>query len=42
MSATIRPSEYRVSDDTQESIVTRPSVRKVLAIARIVIGFTFL
>ena len=42
MSTTIRPSEHRVSDDTQESIVTRPSVRKVLAIARIVIGFTFL
>ena len=42
MSTTTHESEYRVSDDTQESIVTRPSVRKVLAISRIVIGFTFL
>ena len=42
MSTTTHESEYRVSDETQESIVTRPSVRKVLAISRIVIGFTFL
>jgi thiosulfate dehydrogenase [quinone] large subunit len=42
MSTTTHTSEYRVSDDTQESIVTRPSVRKVLAISRVVIGFTFL
>src|SRR5690625_5869341 len=27
---------------TQEAIVTRPGVRKVLAVSRIVIGFTFL
>ncbi len=42
MSATIHPTEYRVEAGTQESIVTRPNVRKVLAVARVVIGFTFL
>jgi len=42
MSATTHPSEYRVEAETQESIVTRPGVRKVLAVARVVIGFTFL
>ena len=42
MSATTHPSQYRVEAETQESIVTRPAVRKVLAVARIVIGFTFL
>ena len=42
MSATTHPSQYRVEAETQESIVTRPGVRKVLAIARVVIGFTFL
>jgi thiosulfate dehydrogenase [quinone] large subunit len=42
MSATTHPSEYRVEAETQESIVTRPGVRRVLAVARIVIGFTFL
>jgi len=42
MSATTHTSQYRVEAETQESIVTRPGVRKVLAIARVVIGFTFL
>ena len=42
MSATTHPSQYRVEAETQESIVTRPGVRRVLAVARIVIGFTFL
>jgi len=42
MSATTQPSQYRVEAETQESIVTRPGVRKVLAVARVVIGFTFL
>jgi thiosulfate dehydrogenase [quinone] large subunit len=42
MSATTHPSEYRVEAETQESIVTRPGVRKILAVARVVIGFTFL
>jgi thiosulfate dehydrogenase (quinone) large subunit len=42
MSATTHPSQYRVEAETQESIVTRPAVRKVLAVARFVIGFTFL
>ena len=42
MSATTHPSQYRVEAETQESIVTRPGVRKVLAVARVVIGFTFL
>jgi thiosulfate dehydrogenase (quinone) large subunit len=42
MSATTHPSPYRVEAETQESIVTRPGVRKVLAVARVVIGFTFL
>ena len=42
MSATTHPSQYRVEAETQESIVTSPGVRKVLAIARVVIGFTFL
>ena len=41
MSATTHPSEYRVEAETQESIVTRPGVRRVLAVARVVIGFTF-
>ena len=42
MSATTHPSQNRVEAETQESIVTRPGVRKVLAVARVVIGFTFL
>ena len=42
MSATIHSPEHRVDVETQESIVTRPGVRKVLAVARVVIGFTFL
>jgi thiosulfate dehydrogenase [quinone] large subunit len=40
--STITPSsEHRVATETQESIVTSPLARKVLAIARIAIGFTF-
>jgi thiosulfate dehydrogenase [quinone] large subunit len=42
MSTTTRLPDNRVEAETQESIVTRPAVRKVLAVARIVIGFTFL
>jgi len=42
MSATTHTSQYRVEAETQESLVTPPGVRKVLAIARVVIGFTFL
>jgi thiosulfate dehydrogenase [quinone] large subunit len=42
MSTTTRHPDYRAQAETQESIVTRPMVRKVLAVARIVIGFTFL
>jgi thiosulfate dehydrogenase [quinone] large subunit len=42
MSATTHPSEYRVEAETQESVVSSPGARKVLAVARIVIGFTFL
>ena len=42
MSATTHPPQYRVEAETQESIVTRPGVRKVLAVARVAIGFTFL
>jgi thiosulfate dehydrogenase [quinone] large subunit len=42
MSTTTRHPGNRVEAETQESIVTRPMVRKVLAVARIVIGFTFL
>jgi thiosulfate dehydrogenase [quinone] large subunit len=42
MSTTTRHPGNRVEAETQESIVTRPAVRKVLAVARIVIGFTFL
>jgi thiosulfate dehydrogenase [quinone] large subunit len=42
MTTTTRPSSYRVEVESQESIVTRPAVRRVLAVARVVIGFTFL
>ena len=42
MSTATRHPGNRVEAETQESIVTRPAVRKVLAVARIVIGFTFL
>lgn len=42
MSTTTRHPGNRVEAETQESIVSRPAVRKVLAVARIVIGFTFL
>jgi thiosulfate dehydrogenase [quinone] large subunit len=42
MSATTHPSEYRVEAETQESVVSSPGARKVLAVARSVIGFTFL
>jgi thiosulfate dehydrogenase [quinone] large subunit len=42
MSTTIHSPEYRVEAETQESIVTRPGVRRVLAVSRVVIGFTFL
>ena len=41
--STITPSsEHRVATETQESIVTSPLARKVLAVARIAIGFTFI
>ena len=40
--STTYSSEHRVEAETQESIVTRPLARKVLAVARVVIGFTFL
>jgi thiosulfate dehydrogenase [quinone] large subunit len=40
--STITPSEPQVQAETEEAIVTRPGVRKVLAVSRIVIGFTFL
>src|SRR4029450_12367167 len=40
--STITPSEPQVQAETEEAIVTRPRVRKVLAVSRIVIGFTFL
>ena len=42
MSTTTRHPGNRVEAETQESIVTRPAVRKVLAVARIVIGFPVL
>ena len=42
MSTTTYSSEHRTEAETQESIVTRPLARKVLAVARVVIGFTFL
>jgi len=42
MSTTTYPSGHRTEAETQESIVTRPLARKVLAVARVVIGFTFL
>jgi thiosulfate dehydrogenase (quinone) large subunit len=42
MSATIQPSAVRAAPESQEAIVTRPGVCKVLAVARIAIGFTFL
>lgn len=42
MPAVTDSSEHRVDVELQEEIVTRPGVRKVLAVARIVIGFTFL
>jgi thiosulfate dehydrogenase [quinone] large subunit len=42
MSTTVHTtSHHRAEVETQESIVTRPLVRGVLAVARIVIGFTF-
>jgi len=41
MSTTTNPTGHQVEADTQESVVTRPGARKVLAVARIVIGFTF-
>ena len=40
--STTYSSEHRVEAETQASIVTSPVARKVLAVARIVIGFTFL
>jgi len=42
MSTTTYSSEHRTEAESQESIVTRPLARKVLAVARVVIGFTFL
>jgi thiosulfate dehydrogenase (quinone) large subunit len=42
MSTIAHSSEHRVQGETQESIVTRSGARKVLAVARVVIGFTFL
>ncbi|WP_154794961.1 DoxX family protein [Occultella kanbiaonis] len=42
MSKTIAPAAPVHEARTQEDIVTRPGVRKVLAVSRIVIGFTFL
>jgi thiosulfate dehydrogenase [quinone] large subunit len=42
MSTTTYTSDHRVQAEAQKSIVTRPLARKVLAVARIVIGFTFL
>jgi thiosulfate dehydrogenase [quinone] large subunit len=42
MSTTTRHPGNRVEAETQESIVTRPLARRVLAVARVVIGFTFL
>ncbi|CAM3445041.1 DoxX family protein [Occultella aeris] len=42
MSKTIAPAAPVHEVRTEEDIVTRPGVRKVLAVSRIVIGFTFL
>jgi len=42
MATIVHPSHHRAEVETQESIVTRPAARAVLAVARIVIGFTFL
>ena len=42
MSTTTYTSDHRAQAEMQESIVTRPLARKVLAVARVVIGFTFL
>ena len=42
MSTITHSSKHRVQGETQESIVTRPVARKVLAVSRVVIGFTFL
>jgi thiosulfate dehydrogenase [quinone] large subunit len=42
MSTIAHSSEHRVEAETQASIVTSPVARRVLAIARIAIGFTFL
>ena len=42
MSTIAHSSEHRVEAETQASIVTSPIARRVLAIARIAIGFTFL
>ena len=36
MSTTTYPSGHRTEAETQESIVTRPLARKVLAVARVV------
>ena len=41
MSATTHPGAVLTAPESQEGIVTRPVVRKVFAVARIVIGFTF-
>ena len=42
MSTITHSSDHRIQGETQESIVTRSGVRKVLAVSRVVIGFTFL
>ena len=42
MSTITHSSDHRIPGETQESIVTRSGVRKVLAVSRVVIGFTFL
>jgi thiosulfate dehydrogenase [quinone] large subunit len=42
MTTTVHPRPNRVEAETQEEIVTRPAVRRVLAVARVAIGFTFL
>jgi thiosulfate dehydrogenase [quinone] large subunit len=42
MSTTAHLSPNRLAAESQESIVTRPLARRVLAVARVAIGFTFL
>jgi len=42
MSTTAHLSPNRLEAESQESIVTRPLARRVLAVARVAIGFTFL